>query len=55
MMSMSYSLWQSRDELEEEVRPRGEQVLAGIDQELGLGRVEFALRRLRSDSDTAVH
>ena len=41
--------------MEEEARPRGEQVLAGVEQELGLGHVEFAVTHLSSDTDVAVY
>ena len=41
--------------MEEEARPRGDRVLAGVEEELGLGRVEFAMRHLSSDTDVVVH
>lgn len=54
-MNMSYSLWQSRVGVGGGARPRGEPVLAGVEQDLGLGHVEFAVRRLSSDTDVVVH
>ena len=55
VMNMSYSLWQSRVGVGGGARPRGEPVLAGVEQDLGLGHVEFAVRRLSSDTDVVVH